>query len=198
MKRYWTVPLALAALAASTSVDAANLIIVGGKLAGATGVDVSGSLYNVEFVDGTCSAVFGGCNSSADFAFNSVAGASAATQALRDQILLGIYRADPSLTVGCESSTCGIIVPYAVVDPVTLSYSYVVNLGGGTPFQNPTYTFPLRLEDLSAMPSNVYARFALASGAVPEPATWAMMIGGFGAIGGAMRYRRRKVSVSFA
>ena len=36
------------------------------------------------------------------------------------------------------------------------------------------------------------------SGAVPEPATWAMMIGGFGAIGGAMRYRRRKTSVSFA
>ena len=35
-------------------------------------------------------------------------------------------------------------------------------------------------------------------GAVPEPATWAMMIGGFGAIGGAMRYRRRNVAVSFA
>ena len=34
--------------------------------------------------------------------------------------------------------------------------------------------------------------------AVPEPATWAMMIGGFGAIGGTLRYRRRKVSVSFA
>ncbi len=35
-------------------------------------------------------------------------------------------------------------------------------------------------------------------GAVPEPATWALMIGGFGAIGGTMRYRRRKTSVSFA
>jgi YD repeat-containing protein len=31
---------------------------------------------------------------------------------------------------------------------------------------------------------------------VPEPATWAMMLGGFGAIGGAMRSRRR-VAVSF-
>ena len=36
-----------------------------------------------------------------------------------------------------------------------------------------------------------------ASGPVPEPATWAMMIGGFGAIGAAMR-RRRRVSVTFA
>jgi hypothetical protein len=33
-------------------------------------------------------------------------------------------------------------------------------------------------------------------GAVPEPASWAMMLGGFGAIGGAMR-SRRKAAVSF-
>jgi len=32
----------------------------------------------------------------------------------------------------------------------------------------------------------------------PEPASWAMMLGGFGAIGGAMRLRRRKGAVSFA
>jgi hypothetical protein len=31
-------------------------------------------------------------------------------------------------------------------------------------------------------------------GAVPEPATWAMMIGGFGLVGGAMRTRRRAVA----
>lgn len=32
----------------------------------------------------------------------------------------------------------------------------------------------------------------------PEPATWAMMVGGFGAIGGAMRARRRKDAITFA
>lgn len=35
-----------------------------------------------------------------------------------------------------------------------------------------------------------------ASAAVPEPASWAMMLGGFGVIGGAMR-SRRKSAVSF-
>ena len=35
-------------------------------------------------------------------------------------------------------------------------------------------------------------------GAVPEPATWAMMIGGFATIGGSLRYRRRRTSVTFA
>jgi hypothetical protein len=34
--------------------------------------------------------------------------------------------------------------------------------------------------------------------AVPEPATWGMMIAGFGAVGGAMRYRRRATKVAFA
>ena len=37
-----------------------------------------------------------------------------------------------------------------------------------------------------------------ATAAVPEPATWAMMILGFGAIGAILRYRRRAAKVSFA
>ena len=36
------------------------------------------------------------------------------------------------------------------------------------------------------------------TGAVPEPASWAMMVGGFGLIGGTMRRRRRKLTVAFA
>lgn len=36
------------------------------------------------------------------------------------------------------------------------------------------------------------------SGAVPEPATWGLMILGFGMIGGAARSRRHKTKVSFA
>lgn len=39
---------------------------------------------------------------------------------------------------------------------------------------------------------------AIVSGAVPEPATWAMMIGGVGMVGGAVRRRRVSTKVSFA
>lgn len=38
----------------------------------------------------------------------------------------------------------------------------------------------------------------LSIGAVPEPATWAMMIVGFGMVGGAARYRRRRTTASIA
>jgi hypothetical protein len=37
-----------------------------------------------------------------------------------------------------------------------------------------------------------------ATAAVPEPATWAMMLVGFGMMGAAMRYRRRSVSTRYA
>ena len=36
------------------------------------------------------------------------------------------------------------------------------------------------------------------AGAVPEPATWVMMILGFGAIGAALRVRGRKLAAKFA
>lgn len=52
-------------------------------------------------------------------------------------------------------------------------------------------------DNLSGQGKINYA-FRVTTGAVPEPATWAMMIGGFGAVGASMRYRRRKVTVSFA
>lgn len=40
--------------------------------------------------------------------------------------------------------------------------------------------------------------FEIESPFVPEPATWAMMIGGFGVIGGAMRRRREAATLRFA
>ncbi len=65
-------------------------------------------------------------------------------------------------------------------------YASTVNLGTWT--EGPTgpfgFNFGVRLaDDVSA--------------AVPEPASWILMIGGFGAIGRMMRYRRRRTSVSF-
>jgi hypothetical protein len=54
----------------------------------------------------------------------------------------------------------------------------------------------------SLIPNMVYsfrlssAEYAQLSGAVPEPATWAMMLLGFGMVGAAARYRRRRVTIA--
>ena len=50
----------------SVSSLAATKIIVGDQLTGANGVNVNGSLYNVRFADGTCVAIFDGCDSVSD------------------------------------------------------------------------------------------------------------------------------------
>lgn len=42
---------------------------------------------------------------------------------------------------------------------------------------------------------NPFVAYETIGGAVPEPATWAMMIAGFGLVGGAMRKRDRKIVV---
>lgn len=44
----------------------------------------------------------------------------------------------------------------------------------------------------------IKVNFSALPAGVPEPATWAMMIGGFGLVGGAMRRRKTRVTVSYA
>jgi hypothetical protein len=61
-----------------------------------------------------------------------------------------------------------------------------------------TYRVSLTVSGFSDGPQTLttYAKMGAGAGAVPEPASWALMLGGFGAIGGAMR-SRRKAAVSF-
>src|SRR5262245_52041146 len=93
------------------SVASAATLIVAGKLFGASDVDVNGTLYNVMFVDGTCIALFSGCDEASDFTFQTEADARAASQALGDQVFfnsqgpIGVppieFDTTPGLTAGC-------------------------------------------------------------------------------------------------
>ncbi|SIO08964.1 PEP-CTERM protein-sorting domain-containing protein [Parasphingorhabdus marina DSM 22363] len=50
----------------------------------------------------------------------------------------------------------------------------------------------------SSRSSDIFFKANFGMGAVPEPATWAFMIFGFGAVGAAMRRRKQNVKVSYA
>ena len=105
---------------------AATLNVVGGQIVGASGVEVGGILYNVEFVDGfgaptNCAPFFSGCDEPSDFAFTDPAIGSAAMQALVDQVFpnrmvgdppLGSFDSNPDLIFGCNGGAhCAVFTP---------------------------------------------------------------------------------------
>ena len=97
--------VAVLCLLAASSASAATLNVVGGQLLGASGVDVDGTLYDVEFLDGTCVELYSGCDMASDFTFTTQADAELASQALLDQVFLDgvdLFDTVPGTTNGCD------------------------------------------------------------------------------------------------
>src|SRR5262245_20131856 len=76
-----------------------------GILTGALGVQVGSSLFNVQFVEGSCNSLFNSCNP-ASFNFPSLSLADAASSALLMDVfidsVLGDFDSHPELTFGCS------------------------------------------------------------------------------------------------
>ncbi len=191
----WKLILAAAfSMLLSIQAFAATLIVENGVLKGATGVNVAGSLYDVLFKDGSCTALYSGCDQSTDFIFKTSAEAAAATSALLAQVFLdtpaGSFDTRPELTFGCAGSTnfCDILTPYAPAATGFVSYSYARNVpgtdstAGGSNLQ--------RSNDFSNVQSATFAVWTVSS--VPEPSTWLMMILGFGIAGQSLRRSREQ------
>lgn len=179
-------------LASAVPTSAATLLVnSSNQLTGATGVNVNGTLYDVQFVEGTCATVFGACDA-AHFPFTSSSVALDAAQGLLDQVFIdgssGQFDSNPLLTFGCASpaTNCVVWIPYANVSG-TLTFSVSINnTGADSVLTGDTASSG---NDSSQGSNFVFARFTLSDAAVPEPATWAMMLIGFGAIGFSLRKR---------
>jgi hypothetical protein len=108
--------IAVLSLLTASTASAATLNVSGGQLLGASGVIVDGSSYDVAFLDGTCIALYSGCDEVSDFTFQSEAAAVLASQALLDQVFLdgaNLFDTDPELTEGCTATTlCEATTPY--------------------------------------------------------------------------------------
>lgn len=108
-------------LACAPLANATTILVESGQLTGANNVNVSGTLYNVRFLDGTCEDLYNGCLDPADFIFNSVGAATQAALALEAQVFLdggmGNFDSMPALTRGCDAglNTCQIATPYSSV-----------------------------------------------------------------------------------
>ncbi|MEP4338162.1 MAG: VPLPA-CTERM sorting domain-containing protein [Roseobacter sp.] len=161
-------------------------------------MNVGGTLYDVTFREGTCIALFDGCDEASDFTFTTRSDADAASQALLDQVFvnvlgLGNFDTDPEFTFGIESTTQGFAyTPYcANCFPVPGSYnaaSHAYNehasadrIGFGV--------LLVLLTDTTQEPTQVFADWTVA--AVPIPAGGMLLLS---ALGGMAALRRRMKS----
>lgn len=193
-------PLSLAAAFMLTAVPqgavaATQIIDAQGILTGATGVMVNGRSYDVSFVQGSCASVYGSCTSSA-FDFADYASASLAAQALGDQVFVGEFDTDPTSVLGCGAVNYCLALVASELAELDWDWGGAFFANAATPTGDNVNSFTAGFAFNSAETEGYqFARFTLS--AVPEPASWAMTVGGFGLIGSAMR-RRQRTTVRYA
>ena len=179
--------LMLACLSGAGSLNAATIIRDGnGIMTGATGVDVAGASYNVEFVEGSCNSLNNNCT---DFAFT-IGNVSDAAQALADEVL---YATDGSFPVGrlglpaaafftaaqsADSAVTGVVV-FAISQLGIPSFSGMLELA----------ELPADY-DTSADPAIVYAEWTLSP--VPLPAAAWLFMSAIAGLAGAKHLSRSR------
>lgn len=142
-----------------------------GRLLGATGVDIDGVLYRVEFIDATCAEIFAGCDSLDDFVFQSQSEVMNVSQALFDQVFidsdLGNFDSNSTLTNGCEPSpACFILTIFQFDSPNQISYVVTRNGDPGVDTDGESYSFniPVGQIDPDIVSTNIsttYARWTI-------------------------------------
>lgn len=207
MRKFASLFAAALAFGASPATSAVTLQVNdSGQLIGATGISVrdarfdgvvSYSTYDVSFEEGTCSALFSGCDESSDFVLTGGGTALAAqygAEALLDQVFTGAFDTSPALTYGCGAPTfCQVIIPYEVYLGTmfaVVAFNSTTDDGDGSTIGAYGPDFDTTNGPVVFANNTVYARFSLSAAAVPEPGTWGMMLLGFGVIGMALRRKR--------
>jgi hypothetical protein len=161
--------------------QAALLQVSGGMLTGATGVLVNGVAHDVVFVDGSCIAVFGGCDDASDFHFSTADDAQAASEALLAQVFVDLNANDafdsaPGNTSGCGDPQCWALTPYGIDSSATEALGFIAANEEDETLDLVMSTSFLPTDDWGNSPGFVFAVWS-APGTIPEPNVLALLCG---------------------
>ena len=154
-----------------------------GILTGALGVNVSGTLYNVSFVDGSCNSVFNGC-SDGSFTFSTALDAAAASLAILNDILIDrpghLFDTIPDLTRGCTfPGQCLIFTPSFILGGTSfVQASGVLNSFNNAIDRVGVNNIPSTLDFLPDT-KRTWAVWSVPQ-TVPLPPAFPLLVGGFG------------------
>ena len=197
--------LAAATLAAGTSAQATPVNVMdamGKTLLGVDAIVVNGKNYNVRFVDGTCQALFSGCNANTNsFLFTNLADANAATSALGNAVFKSALPGSVNgLTLGYEGDA--ILTPWGFANTMVQSAGLLIQPTTNTnaflegPFNLTVASFTTSpTANLATSTTSTYASWSAGAAVpVPEPGSLALTAVGLGAVflaGGKARRRRK-------
>jgi len=190
---------ALLTLSPQRALALPTLQVENGILMGATGVNVGGTLYDVQFVDGTCAALFSGCDDVTDVAFQGPLGAIAAANALLNQVFnAGPHDEQPALTNGCsgqlDRAGCHILTPGDNYGFGILPLASI-NMGGdNSDFISWHAPLGWPFTDTTDTEYYTWAQWTPAQ-SVPEPSTAFLLISSLLGLAGYQWRQRRQIGV---
>ena len=168
------------------------------QLMGANEVLVNGTLYDVRFVDGSAGNLFSDGNDWYTTTFTTKEDAIEASQALLDQVFLGIYDTDPELTNGIEDlSDTYINTAYDIRKGKRKDMVLIVTTHNYSDDKEDTVYYPAKFDQVTVLTldstndgKTAWATWALSPNAVPVPGSLSLLGLGITAMAAINRKRR--------